>query len=227
MIPGIINIKMAHYPAAIHSMLQGENTHFFLYINYFIFPNNIRIPSRPIKISHYFNELSLLPSTFIITDVHLNDIHHNHAITLQYRGNSSYTVFTCDGTPLGPQQTMKSLYFIDDHQNLACLDITNSSEPLTDAQIIIENVDAMRILYGLDTNHDGIADSYIRPNDPTFSLSNVVAMKIFLLLRTFEKNDDSRVATHYLLGKEKVGDYTDGYPRRTLILTFPIKQGAL
>lgn len=226
--PGIINLKITHrHPAAVQSMLQGEGSGFFLYFNHFIFPNDIHIVYRPIKMPNYFYELSLFPSFFKIINFSLQDLHNSNAITIEYKGNHDYTVFTCDGTPLGPQQTMKSMYFIDANRNLVCADLINPTMPLTDAQVMIENVDAMRILYGFDSNQDTIADDYIKPTDPAFSLSNIVTIKIYLLLQTFAKDDDSPISTYYRLGKEKVGPYIDGHPRRIIVLTLPVKQGVL
>lgn len=228
LVPGIINLKITHHSStATQSMLQGEGADLFLYLNRFIFPNDIHITSRPIKTPDFSYSLSLFPSFFKIINANAQDLHNSNVITIEYKGNHDYTVFTCDGTPLGPQQTMKSLYFVDANRNLVCADLINPTMPLAEPQIMIENVEAMRILYGFDSNQDTIANGYIKANDPAFSMSKIVTIKVYLLLRTFERDDDSFISTYYQLGKEKVGPYTDKHPRRILVLTLPVKQGDL
>lgn len=228
LIPGIVNLKLTHHdPAAIQSMLQGSNSGSFFYINHFIFPTDVHIISRSARLPDYFYEISLFPHSFSLINVNAPDVHGSNTITIEYKGNRDYTVFSCDGTPIAPQKTMKSLYFIDADHNLACADLRDNAAPLTDAQVMVERVDAMRILYGFDSDQNTIANDYIKANDPAFSLSKIVTMKVYLLLRTFEKDDDSFISTYYRLGKEKVGPYHDGHPRRILVLTLPVKQGAL
>ena len=107
---------------------------------------------------------------------------------------------------------------------------TNTTEFLEQSQALIEGVENMQILYGVDTNGDpnAIADTYVNAAGVAgaSSWNDVVSVRIGLLLRTIEPNTslepDSN--TYSVLG---TAVYTaapnDNYRRRTYTTTVQIR----
>ena len=107
LIPGIINLKVTHNnPTVVESMLKGSDMFFPFYIINFIFPNRVQLPSIPVDVPSYNLQSSLLPSDIKIVNATSQNVHGSDTITLEYHGNSSYSVFSCSGSPLGPNETM-------------------------------------------------------------------------------------------------------------------------
>lgn len=228
LVPGMINLKATHQdPETVESILKGSAPFFPFYMNDFIFPNRVKLHSSSLMIPNFSYRALFFPSRIRVAHATSRDVYGSDTVTIEYNGNPTYTVFSCNGTPLGSEQTMKSIYFIDAAGNLACSDITGNTPLLSNAQVIIENVDAMRILYGIGESHQKGSSQYVEANSPAFSSPRVLYLKINLLLRTFEKDEDSLVNTFYTLGKDTLGPYKDNYPRRTLVFTLPTQKESL
>jgi hypothetical protein len=227
-VPGAINLKATHQsPEATEAILKGSAPFFPFYINDFIFPQRVRLHSTPLMIPNFSYRSLFFPTHIRVASATSQDVYGSDTVTIEYNGNPTYTVFTCNGTPLGPNQSMKSIYFIDAEGNLACSDVTANTPLLSNAQVIIENVDAMRILYGLGDDPAKGATQYVAANNPAFSSTHVLFLKINLLLRTFETDEDSQVSEFYHLGNNTLGPYKDHYPRRTLVFTLPTQKESL
>jgi type IV pilus assembly protein PilW len=98
----------------------------------------------------------------------------------------------------------------------------------TTPQELIEGVEQMQILYGVDTDSDKIADTYLTATNVP-SWSNVVSVRLSLLFRTVEQNFqiDPDTKTYALLGGgtggATVGPVKDYNRRRVFTTTIQIR----
>ena len=95
-------------------------------------------------------------------------------------------------------------------------------ESLAGMEELVEGVESMQVLYGEDTNTDFIADAYVNAANVT-SWSNVISVKIGLLMRTVAQfGDGTGLDTYTLLGTD-VGPVDDSYRRRIFTSTIEIR----
>lgn len=102
---------------------------------------------------------------------------------------------------------------------------------------LVEGIENMRVLYGLDSNRDGTADSFIpvqnvtplmwdSPISSDLPLPRIVSLRLFLLIRTAEKDNSYTNDVTYKLGDKTVGPLNDQYRRKvvttTVVLENPI-----
>ncbi|MBI3772289.1 MAG: PilW family protein [Gammaproteobacteria bacterium] len=117
-----------------------------------------------------------------------------------------------NGTGIGGIAT--NLYFTDG-TNLMCS--SNGGA----AQVIAEGVEDMQILYGIDTNSDGIANQYVAAN-AGMTITQIVSVRIALLVNTVNSVGLSAAGTYSLLNETPVGPFNDNLLRqvytRTIIL---------
>jgi type IV pilus assembly protein PilW len=94
------------------------------------------------------------------------------------------------------------------------------------AESIMEGVENIRFVFGLDTNSDGRIDTYRSVDDMASSdweeRKMVLAVQIFLLIRTLQEDTSSHIKNQiYTLGEDQGGrelSFDDGY-RRTVFTT--------
>ena len=94
-------------------------------------------------------------------------------------------------------------------------------------QELIEGVENMQIMYGVDTDQDGIPENYYVAgvaalNDDT-AWGNVVSVKLALLLRTVETSFGSDTKTYSLLGVDNVNPIDMGVRRRVFTTTIQLR----
>lgn len=99
----------------------------------------------------------------------------------------------CAGTPLPVPPLdpvpVTNFFFIDQNNNLAC------SSAAAAPQILIDNVETMAILYGVDANGDRTADGYRTATQVAAvgAWSNIVSVRIALVLSTSSDEARSRI----------------------------------
>jgi type IV pilus assembly protein PilW len=87
------------------------------------------------------------------------------------------------------------------------------------AQELVDNVENMQVLYGEDTNSDGIANRYVTANN-VGNMANVVSVRVSLLLRT-DDNISSSFQTYTYNGANVIA--TDHRMRRVFNTTIKIR----
>lgn len=130
-----------------------------------------------------------------------NDLAFNAANTIDAGNGASDQLeviqsgrFDCVGTQLSvapnPPIAVNDLFFIDANNNLACLGSGNPNP-----QPLVENVDQMQVLYGVDTDGNRTADRYINATAVNGAglWTNVVSVRIGLLLSTSTREERSRM----------------------------------
>lgn len=124
----------------------------------------------------------------------------------------------CAGIPLGtpppPAVPVTNFFYIDQNNNLVCL----SSSALV-PRILIDNVERMEILYGVDTDGDQSADNYQTATQVAGggSWPNVVSVRIALLLSTSTDEARSRIMPQPMT--------LDSVAANPLLSTFGVNQG--
>ncbi|MBZ0071800.1 MAG: PilW family protein [Gammaproteobacteria bacterium] len=90
------------------------------------------------------------------------------------------------------------------------------------AEEVVEGVENMQILYGIDTNADRIVDSYVTA-DAVNDWRRVTSVRIALLMRATGRGDDiSGAATHTLAGSNATAT-ADGHLRQVVNTTIALR----
>lgn len=90
------------------------------------------------------------------------------------------------------------------------------------AEEVVEGVENMQVLYGVDTNANRIVDDYVTA-DNVNNWNNVVSVQIALLMRATERGDDiSGAATYTLAGTDANAD-NDGRLRQVFSTTVTLR----
>lgn len=100
--------------------------------------------------------------------------------------------------------------------NLMCLG-SGSATP----GIIAEGIENMQILYGEDSDGDGIANRYI--NAGNITANPVVSVRIALLASTVENSGGTDTNTHVLLNAPPLGPFNDAQLRRAFTRTIILR----
>ena len=123
----------------------------------------------------------------------------------------SYTYFIRLGA-----SGLPSLYRLDN--NMATGGSTNPVE-------LIEGVENMQIVYGVDTDADGVANNYIAgtsANIPAADWDKVVSLRIFLLLQSIDDNVTDKPAPYYYMSGTATAA-TDRRLRKAYTLTVALR----
>ena len=90
---------------------------------------------------------------------------------------------------------------------------------------LVDGVENMQILYGVDTDDDGIANQYIDATEVTAAQwANVVSVRMAFLLDSINSTQsgvDNSVFT--LLNAAQIGPFTDTLRRRVFTRTFMMR----
>lgn len=109
-------------------------------------------------------------------------------------------------------------YYIDTNNNqLMCLGNGNAK-----AGPLIDGVENMQILYGVDTDSDGIANEYIDASEiAAAQWADVVSVRMAFLLDTINSTQSGiDNSTFVLLNAPQIGPFTDTLRRRVFTRTF-------
>lgn len=224
---GVLNLSLSerlmHQKQMDNMILNSSDSVPMFYLSRFLFPEIIEIPFASSHSERFIEPLAIFPASLKVTKALTNSINGNDAVIIEYHGNENRDINKCDGTPLKPSETTENIYFISKTGDLSCAEIINNSPDYNLANIIVKNVDAMRILYGMDIDNDFITDYYTTANAANFKYEYLSSIKISLLIKTVKKEDSASTQKIYPLGNSQVGPFSDDYVRRTLTMVIPIK----
>ena len=126
------------------------------------------------------------------------------------------------------------VYFIQNINNVPVLSRKAlSSSGMNNEEQLVEGIENMRILYGYDDDGDDSADSFLPVGDVTDlmwdnqSFQRIVAVKIFLLVRTIDQDNSYTNDITYELGDKKLGPFNDHYRRKVLSTTVVLENPVL
>jgi len=142
----------------------------------------------------------------------VNDLTASDVIEINYQ-----SPIDCLGNATGGEAINR--FFIS-NSNLVCLG-NGSNTPDT----LIEGVENLQILYGEDTDNDGVVNRYV--SAPNVTLWNAVkSVRIALLVSTVQKVGSTDSRQFVLLNTPPVGPFSDGRSRRvfsrTILLRNPV-----
>lgn len=112
------------------------------------------------------------------------------------------------------------------------LDPTNDGPSLyCNGTPLVEGVENLQILYGDDTDNDGVADAYVTRNNITTTDNNndgvleshVASIRIAILASTVEGTGITNNNTFRLLNSPQLGPFADDLIRRVFIRTIPLQ----
>lgn len=91
-----------------------------------------------------------------------------------------------------------------------------------DPEEVVEGVESMQVLYGIDTNNDRIVNSYVAAN-AVADWSTVLSVQIALLMRATERGDDVSGAITYVLAGTNATATNDGLLRQVFNSTITLR----
>jgi len=110
-----------------------------------------------------------------------NDTNGSDTITVTYRGTADTFTKDCHGIDVGAADTVANLYAMSANNELTCGVSRNGGAVQT--LVVIDGVDALHVMYGVDSNGDDAADQYVTaPNVP--DMEDVVSVRVAVLLMT-------------------------------------------
>ncbi len=89
-----------------------------------------------------------------------------------------------------------------------------------DEDELVEGVESMQIYYGIDTDNDGMANSYVKANSAIWQ--NVVSVRVNLLLRTIDDNITAKPLPYEFDGQQ-INNPPDKRMRRVFTSTIAIR----
>jgi type IV pilus assembly protein PilW len=88
---------------------------------------------------------------------------------------------------------------------------------------LVEGIENMRILYGVDSNNDDTADSYMPVQNVTAPIwdsgYDIVSLRIFLLVRSNQRDNSYTNNVEYTFGDKSIGPFNDNYRRKIVSST--------
>lgn len=153
-----------------------------------------------------------------------NDVNGSDTITMRYHGNALGNVFDCNGAPMRYNQSTESYFYINTSKALVCCPVINGLVDMANPQVLIEDVEAMHIRYGVESKIDSNATHYISANNPHFSVDKVKNVKLSILIKTSEKTSPLLDTKYYNLEDEELGPYKDNFLRRVFTTTISVSK---
>lgn len=93
--------------------------------------------------------------------------------------------------------------------------------------IIAEGIENMQILYGIDSDDDGIANRYVNAGNIGADTSNVVSVRIALLASTIDNSGTTDTGTYVLLNSPLIGPFNDNLLRRAFTRTILLRNSKI
>ncbi len=188
---------------------------------------SLRLADHPITSSAtndetYQNYPNLFPNNAQVVSGVSNAINGNDAITIAYQANK-VNLLDCMAVTPSPHHPITSMLFITENSELACCAVIDGTPNFNNRDVLIEGVEAMRIRYGEDTNHNGIINRYVAADNPDLSFSRVQNVKMSLLIRTPEKASLELDSKYYTLQDVELGPFNDHYLRKVYTTTIPVR----
>jgi len=143
-------------------------------------------------------------------------------ITTQYRSDAQFNT-DCLGAFVAAGNLVINRYSIDANNNLRC-------QGNSGTQTLVENVNNLQALYGIDTDLDGTANLYATATEVNLGTVNagapdwgrVVSLRLALLVRSDSTLDQAQQQTYTLLDAPAI-NMNDGVIYRVFTTTIPLR----
>lgn len=180
-----------------------------------------RVSSTINKTDTFQDYRNIIPFNAKIVSGTNANVNNNDTITVSYP-MSKFNMFSCLAINAPIDTEVQSVFFITENHELACAPIKGNAPNVEQVDIIIEGVEAMRIRFGEDTDHDGIANRYVAADFPGLLMGRVINVKLILLLRTPEKANLMLDSKYYTLQDVELGPFNDHYVRKVYTAVLPV-----
>ena len=142
-----------------------------------------------------------------------NDTNGSDTISVAYRGTADTFIKDCHGIDVGAADTVVNQYALSANNELTCGVSRNGGAVQT--LVVIDGVDALHVMYGVDSDNDDAADQYVTaPN--VADMEDVVSVRVALLLMTLDTGlvNQNDTATYTLLDETVYDGATPANDRR-------------
>ncbi len=110
-----------------------------------------------------------------------NATNGSDTITVAFRGSADTFIKDCHGINVAVADTVVNQYALSANNELTCGVSRNGGAVQT--LVVVDGVEAMHVMYGVDSNNDDAADQYVTsPN--VADMEDVVSVRVALLLMT-------------------------------------------
>ncbi|QYJ98700.1 PilW family protein [Shewanella alkalitolerans] len=98
---------------------------------------------------------------------------------------------------------------------------------------LVEGIENIRVLFGFDDDGDNSPDGYVPAKDVSTknwdneSFQRLVSVKLFILVRSLEKDLSYTNDVKYIFGDKQLGPYNDNYRRKVMSTTIVLENPAL
>ncbi len=181
-----------------------------------------RISSSINKSETFTDYRNIIPfNAKIISGTNAN-LNNSDTLTISYPMNK-INMFNCLAITANINTQVECVIFITENHELACAPLKDKAPQIALADVLVEGVEAMRIRFGEDTDHDGIPNRYVAADYPGLSMDRVVNIKLSLLLRTPEKANLMLDSKYYTLQDVELGPFNDHYVRKVYTTVLPMR----
>jgi type IV pilus assembly protein PilW len=151
-----------------------------------------------------------------------NNVSGSDTVTVFYMGNADGFVRDCQGTQVGAGDVVGNQFSLNGSNQLQCA--TNLNGAAFGAAVpLIDDVEALHVLYGLDSDGDGSANQYV-PSTGVANFENVVSVRIGLLLLSADDGVTPLADTNnYVVVDETIAAPGDRRLRRVLTTTIELR----
>ncbi|HUQ75069.1 MAG TPA: PilW family protein [Burkholderiales bacterium] len=118
----------------------------------------------------------------------------------------------CDATLANKREYYVHIYYIatdngrgDSVPTLKRLELVGGTTPSWSTVPLVEGIENLQLLYGVDTNNDGVPDEYVANPTTLARWMNVVTTQFFVLARNLESSQNYSDTKTYTLGKDASG----------------------
>ena len=126
------------------------------------------------------------------------------------------------------------VYFIDIENGVPILSRkTLTNKGMKNDEQLVEGIENIRFLYGFDNSGDNTPDTYLPAADvlaPVWdneTLQRLVAVKIYVLVRSAQADNSYDNQTTYQLGDKQINPFNDNFRRKVLSTTVVLENPVL
>ncbi len=154
-----------------------------------------------------------------------NDTNSSDTVTAVYMGSADGFTRDCQGNIVAAATTVANRFSLNASNQIQCAVSINGAGFGADVPLV-DDVEAMHVLYGVDTDSDQSANQYL-PADGVTNFNNVVSVRIGLLLLTEEDSLAPLADTNdYTILDQTVTAPGDRRLRRVLVTTIKVRNKA-
>ncbi|MBS0289911.1 MAG: PilW family protein [Proteobacteria bacterium] len=155
-------------------------------------------------------------------------------LTIRYQGSGNGTgtpdgtIVDCLNVAADANTIVTNTYSLTSNNELQCQAQNANSTNSNNTQILMSGVENFKVLFGEDLNGDFSADRYVRANYAYLTWSDIVSVRISLLLRSdspvsrFKENP-----TFYMIGTSYTPTAADNYLRTPMSVTVLLRNQIL